>query len=163
MCLGRHGKRGSHAQGQTPLRRVQGEAGARVAAGRQDRRRGRRRARPQPQPGQEPEGEGRVRPVARVLRRGGRAVGSSRGTGRRSTTCIAGSARSPPSAAVFNGACLSAAASTSRTCLVDPGNAEVPVARQCRLLGIPRSSHCYRPRRRRLVAGLMKKMSVRPV
>ena len=40
-------------------------------------------------------------------------------------------------------------ASTSRTCLVDPGNAEVPVARQRRLLGIPRSSYCYRPRRRR--------------
>lgn len=45
----------------------------------------------------------------------------------------------------------------------NPGNAEVPVARQRRLLGIPRSSHCYRPRRRRHVAGLMKKMSVRPV
>lgn len=51
--------------------------------------------------------------------------------------------------AVFNGACLSAAASTSRTCLVDPGNAEVPVARRYQLLGIPRSSYYYRPRRRR--------------
>ena len=64
-------------------------------------------------------------------------------------TCIARSASSPPSAIIFNAACLSATASTSRTCLVDPGNAEVPVARQCQLLGIPRSSYCYRPRRRR--------------
>ena len=41
-------------------------------------------------------------------------------TRRRSMTCIAGSASSPPSAIIFSGACLAATASTSRTCLVDP-------------------------------------------
>ena len=51
-------------------------------------------------------------------------------------TCIARSASSPPSAIIFNAACLSATASTSRTRLGDPGNAEAPVARQRRLLGI---------------------------
>lgn len=78
-------------------------------------------------------------------------------------TCIARSASSPPSAIIFSAACLSATASTSRTCLVDPGNAEVPVARQCQLLGIPRSNYYYKPKRRRRVANPMKKMSVRLV
>lgn len=58
------------------------------------------------------------------------------------------SARSPPSAITFMGACLSAAASTSRASLVDPGNAEVPVVRKCQLLRITRSSYC-RPKRHR--------------
>lgn len=64
-------------------------------------------------------------------------------------TCVARSASSPPSAIIFNGARLGATASTSRTSLVDPGNAEVPVARRCQLPGISRSSCYCRPRRRR--------------
>ena len=64
-------------------------------------------------------------------------------------TFIARSASSPLSATIFNGACLSATASTSRTSLVDPANAEVSVERQCQLLRIPRSTYYYKPRRRR--------------
>lgn len=166
MCLGRHGKRGCTCPraNPNPSSSRRGWCSRRCRAPRPS-------ARSPPSTASTPtwSGTGRRRPSPTCRasspprRTGGRAGGSSRGTGRRSMTCIARSASSPPSAIIFNAACLSATSSKSRTCLVDPGNAEVPVARQCQLLGIPRSSHCYRPRRRRHVAGLMKKMSVRPV
>lgn len=166
MCLGRPGRRGCRCPraSPTPPSSRRGRRSSRCRAPRPS-------ARSPPSTASTPTWSGTERrrpsPTCRARspprRTSGHASGSSRGTGRRSMTCVARSASSPPSAIFFNAACLSATASTSRTRLVDPGNAEVPVARQRQLLGIPRSSHCYRPRRRRLVAGLMKKMSVRPV
>lgn len=52
MCLGRHESEVTHAQGQTLLGRVQGEAGARGVVRRQNRRRDHRRARAAQQGGQ---------------------------------------------------------------------------------------------------------------
>lgn len=56
----------------------------------------------------------------------------------------------PPNAIIFNGACLSALASTSKMSPVDPTNADVSITRQPGLLHIPRSSYYYQPKTRHL-------------